>query len=178
MFCQLPKMLGNLLRELASRGQDQRGTAVGAPLEQVLEQRNAKGRGFAAAGWSARKDVAAGKGNGNSVALDGRGLYIVEVFDAATYGGIQGKLWKYGDGDTYLSVGALLIDHSKNGAYKPLYPAGLKRVALQAAYRRRPLAPHRTSGVVSPGRFVPVKAARAAAAADRKRQPSGSRSTQ
>jgi hypothetical protein len=32
-FCQLPKMLRNLLRQLASRRQDQRGTAVGAPLE-------------------------------------------------------------------------------------------------------------------------------------------------
>jgi hypothetical protein len=30
-------MLRNLLRELTSRRQDQRGAAVGAPLEQFLE---------------------------------------------------------------------------------------------------------------------------------------------
>jgi hypothetical protein len=33
VFCQLPKMLRDLLRQLASRRQDQRGSAVGAPLE-------------------------------------------------------------------------------------------------------------------------------------------------
>jgi len=76
-------MLRNLLRQFASRRQDQRGTAVGALIEQFVEQRNAESRGFAAAGWSARKDVAAGKSNGNSRSLYGRGLRIVKVFDAA-----------------------------------------------------------------------------------------------
>lgn len=91
MFCQLPKMLRDLLCQLASRRQDQRGTTAGAPLEQFLKQRNAESRGFAAAGWSARKDVATGQGNGNSRALYGRGLCIVKVFDAAAYGSIQGE---------------------------------------------------------------------------------------
>jgi hypothetical protein len=84
-------MLRNLLRQLASRCQDQRGTAAGAPLEQFLEQRNAKSRGFAAAGWSAGEDVVAGQGNGNSRALYGRGLCILKVFDAAAYGSIQSE---------------------------------------------------------------------------------------
>jgi hypothetical protein len=84
-------MLGNLLRQLASRRQDQRGTAVGAPLEQFLQEWNAESRGFAAAGWSARKDVAAGQSNGNSRALYGRGLDIVKVIDAAAYGSIQAE---------------------------------------------------------------------------------------
>jgi hypothetical protein len=85
-------MLRNLLCQLASRRQDQRGTAVGAPLEQFLEKRNSEGRGFAAAGWSARKDIAAGERNGNSRALYRRGLYIVKVFDAAKYRSFQGKV--------------------------------------------------------------------------------------
>jgi hypothetical protein len=54
-----------------------------------LEQRNAESRGFAAAGWSACKNVAAGQSNGNSRALYGCGFYIVKVFDAATYRSIQ-----------------------------------------------------------------------------------------
>jgi hypothetical protein len=91
VLCQLPKMLRNLLRKLASRRQDQRGTAIGAPLEQFLEQRNAKSRGLAAAGWSARKDVATSQSNGNSRPLDGRGLCIVKVFNAAKYRSIQGE---------------------------------------------------------------------------------------
>jgi len=37
MFCQLPKMLRDLLRQLASRRQDQRCTAAGAPLEQFMK---------------------------------------------------------------------------------------------------------------------------------------------
>jgi hypothetical protein len=37
VFCQVPEMLGNLLRQLARRRQDQRGAAVAAPLEQFLE---------------------------------------------------------------------------------------------------------------------------------------------
>jgi hypothetical protein len=37
MFRKLPKMLRDLLRQLASRRQDQRGTAAGAPLEQFMK---------------------------------------------------------------------------------------------------------------------------------------------
>jgi hypothetical protein len=84
-------MLRNLLRQLASRRQNQRGAAVGAPFEQFLEQRNAESGSFAAAGWSAREDVVTGQSNRNSRSLDGRGLYIVKVFDAAQYGSIQRK---------------------------------------------------------------------------------------
>ncbi len=82
-------MLGDLLRQFASWRQNQRGAAIGAPLEQFLEKRNAEGCGFAAAGRSTRKDVVAGQSNGNSRALDGRGLFKMEVFDAAQYGSIQ-----------------------------------------------------------------------------------------
>jgi hypothetical protein len=84
-------MFRNLLGQLASRRQDQRGTAVDASLEQFLEQRNAESCGFPAAGRSAREDVVAGQRNGNRRALDRRGLYIVKVFDAAQYGSIQSK---------------------------------------------------------------------------------------
>lgn len=57
---------------------------VSTLLEQLLNYRNAEGRGFAAARRSARKDVAPGKSNGNSRTLDWRGLYIVKFLDAAT----------------------------------------------------------------------------------------------
>ncbi len=84
-------MFRNLLRQFASWRQDQGGTAVCASLEQFLEQRNAESCGFAAAGRSARKYVVAGQCNGNGRALDGGGLYILKVFDAAQYGSIQSK---------------------------------------------------------------------------------------
>ena len=89
MFCQLPEMLRNLLGQLTSRRQDQRGSPFGAPLKQSLKQRNAESRGFTAAGRSARKDVAAGQSNGNGRSLYRRGLCIVKVGDAASYGSIQ-----------------------------------------------------------------------------------------
>jgi hypothetical protein len=89
VFCQVPKMFGNLLRQLASRRQDQRGAALAAPLEEFLEKRNAEGGSFAAAGWSARKDVVPRQSHGNSRALDGRGLFILQVFNAAQNGSIQ-----------------------------------------------------------------------------------------
>jgi hypothetical protein len=54
-----------------------------ATLEQFLDHRNAESGGFAATGWSAREDVAAGQSNGNRRLLYGRGLGIFEVFDAA-----------------------------------------------------------------------------------------------
>ena len=81
-------MLCDLLRQLASRGEDQRDLASCSSLEEFLEQWNAEGRGLAAAGWSAREDVVAGQSNGDGRSLDRCGLGIVKVIYAATYGSI------------------------------------------------------------------------------------------
>jgi len=59
-----------------------------------LDHRNAERRGFAAAGRSAREDIAAGQSYGNSRLLYGRGLAIFEVFDAAKKRSIQLKFCK------------------------------------------------------------------------------------
>lgn len=97
MFRQLPEMLGDLLRKLTSRGQDQRGAAIAAPLEQPLEQRYAEGRGLAASGGSAREDVVASQGNGYSHPLNRRGFFIAKILDAAQNGSIQPEFWKSGN---------------------------------------------------------------------------------
>jgi hypothetical protein len=59
-----------------------------------LDHRNAESRGFAAAGRSAREDIAASQGDGNSRLLYGRGFGIFEVFDAAEKRSIQLKFRK------------------------------------------------------------------------------------
>jgi len=81
-------VLRDLLSQLASRRQDQRDAAVGFSLEQLLEQRNAEGCGFAAAGRRARKDVVPGQSNGNRRSLDRGGLGIVKIVNAAANGSI------------------------------------------------------------------------------------------
>jgi hypothetical protein len=95
VFREPPKMLRNLLCELARRRQNQRRSLTGRPpLEQFLNQRDAESGGFAAAGWSAGEDVATGQSNGNSRLLNGRGLGILEVFDATNERSIQGEFGK------------------------------------------------------------------------------------
>lgn len=64
---------------------------MGAPLEQLLKKRNPESGGFAAAGRRAREDVVACQSNGNSRALNRRGLGVVKILDAASYRSIKVK---------------------------------------------------------------------------------------